>query len=473
MADAHVIKYSYKNVPTLKAFSDSDAFMRGVMGPFGSGKSSACVVEMVSRALAQSPGPDGIRRSRWAVIRNTYKQLSDTTVRTVHQWLPPIHFGEMKISDNRYIIKAFEGVELELLFRALDRVDHIQNLLSMELTAAWLNEVRECPWAVVEAIQGRVGRFPAVRDGGCKWFGVISDTNPPDQDSKYYKYWEETQHDPKYAQHFRQPSGLSPGAENLDNLPGGRKYYENLAVGKDPEWKKIYIDGDYGFCIEGRPVYMEYNDQAHCREDVKHITYAEIYRGFDFGLQPSCVFAQLLPTGQLIVFDELTSDGMGIDQFSDEVLAYCSQHYPDFTDYIDVGDPAGQQRSQNDAKTAYQILHSKGIMVEAGLQSVAIRLESVRRPLTRLVMGKPGFVLHPRCKLLRKGFMGGYQYRRLQTSAEKFTVAPDKNQYSHPHDALQYICTRIFGGGLTEPKARSYQPDTSFDQFDRSDITGY
>lgn len=472
MADNITIKYSYKNVPTLRKFSESDAFMRGVMGPFGSGKSSACVVEMVSRALAQTPGPDGIKRSRWAVVRNTYKQLADTTVRTVHQWLPPIHFGEMKISDNRYIIKAFEGVELELLFRALDRNDHIQNLLSMELTAAWLNEARECPWGVVEAIQGRVGRFPAVREGGCKWFGVISDTNPPDQESKYYKYWEETEHDPKYAQHFRQPSGLAPEAENLDNLPGGRQYYKNLAVGKDQEWSKIYIHGSYGFCIEGRVVFPEYIDAAHCNPDIKPVGHSEIYRGWDFGLQPACSFLQLLPTGQVIVFDEVVSESMGIDQFSDEVIAHCSQYYPEAS-FLDIGDPAGTQRSQTDEKTCYQILHSKGIMIEPGMQSVAIRLESVRRPLTRLVMGKPGFAIHPRCVTLRKAFMGGYQYRRLQTSGERYTVAPDKNRFSHVMDSLQYPLTRLFGGGLTEPRSSGFHSDDNFGQFERSDITGY
>jgi len=35
-----------------------------------SGKSSACVMELIRRASLQEPGPDGIRRSRWAVVRN-------------------------------------------------------------------------------------------------------------------------------------------------------------------------------------------------------------------------------------------------------------------------------------------------------------------------------------------------------------------------------------------------------------------
>lgn len=447
--------------------------MRCVIGPFGSGKSSACAVEIVSKALAQQPGPDGIRRSRWIVIRNTYRQLSDSTIRTFHQWFPPVHFGDYKQSDQTYNIKAFEGVELEVLYRALDRPDHVSNLLSLEVTGAWVNEAREVPWPIIEALQGRVGRYPSKREGGTNYYGIILDSNPADTDSKLYRHFCETEYDIDHAELFMQPDGLGPDAENLDNLPGGQEYYKKMAVGKDPEWVKVYCRGQWGFVQDGRPVYPEYVDPSHCAE-VKSIKHEPIYRGWDFGLTPSCVFAQITATGQLIVFDELISESMAIDQFSDEVIAHSSQHYPDM-EFIDIGDPAGEQRAQTDAKTCFNILHSKQIMIEPGLQTMAIRLESVRKPLTRLVMGKPGFQMHPRCKQLRKGFMGGYCFRRLQTSSERYTSVPDKNGYSHVHDALQYVCTRLFGGGLT---TRAYtDPDQGYhgngDEHTRSDVTGY
>lgn len=472
MAETHKIHYSYKGVPTILKFSESNAFMRCLVGPFGSGKSVGCVIELISRALAQKPGPDGIRRSRWIVVRNTYRQLSDSTVKTFLDWLPPVHFGDYRQSDQSYTIRAFENCVIEVIFRALDRPDHVGNLLSLEVTGGWVNEAREVPWAIIEALQGRVGRYPAVRDGGATWWGVFMDTNPADTDSKLYKYFVEAEHDPKSVALFMQPSGLGNQAENLENLPGGRDYYKKMALGKDREFVRVYCEGQWGFVIDGRAVFLEYNDTAHCVSDIKPVAYAPIYRGWDFGLTPACTFLQLLPTGQLIVFDELLSESMGVDQFSDEVLTHSSVHYPDW-EFIDIGDPAGVQRSQTDEKTCFQILQSKGIMIEPGLQSVAIRLESVRRPLTRLVQGKPGFALHPRCKTLRKGFMGGYQYRRLQTSAEKFTAVPDKNSYSHIHDSLQYPLTRIFGGGMIEPRRSYVNEDHSFDQFERSEITGY
>ena len=157
-----------------------------------SGKSSGCVMEIVRRSHSQNRNPnDGIRRSRWAIVRNTTKELKDTTIKTVKQWLPEHICGIWKESELNYFINIFDGVEIELMFRALDRPDQVKDLLSMELTAAWINEFREVPFQIFEAIDGRHGRYPSKKEGGCSWHGIIMDTNPPDESSQYYKYFEQ------------------------------------------------------------------------------------------------------------------------------------------------------------------------------------------------------------------------------------------------------------------------------------------
>lgn len=67
-----------------------------------------------------------------------------------------------------------------------------------------------------------------------------------------------------------------------------------------------------------------------------------------------------------------------------------------------------------------------------------------------LIDGNPGLLVSPKCKTLRKGFQGGYQYRRLQVSGDRYTDKPDKNQYSHIHDAMQYVCSSLFSGSLEQ-----------------------
>jgi hypothetical protein len=443
------ITFDYTPVPTVWRFSQSRKFIRGLMGPFGSGKSSGCVMELVQLA-ARQPAVDGVRRSRFAVVRNTYGQLRDTSIKTWLDWLPDGEFGTYAKSDHAYLMRIPLGdgtrVESEVLFRALDREEHVANLLSLELTAAWVNESREIPWSVIRALQGRVGRFPAVRDGGCVDPGLIMDTNPPEDSSWWYKLFEVDR--PDNAEIFKQPSGRSPEAENLTNLPAG--YYTNMMKGADPDFIRVYVDGLYGYVRDGKPVFPEYNDGLHCAEfePVKGVT---VKRGWDFGLTPACVFTQLLPDGRWLVFEEICGDDIGISSFADVVLGVSSERFAGFK-FEDYGDPAGRQRSamsaDRDETTCFDILNGKGIRVDEGEQNLTARLECVRRPLNTLRDGKPQFVLHPRCTTLRKGFMGRYQFRRVKVAgaAERYHDEPEKNEYSHAMDAVQYVATRVFGG---------------------------
>ena len=74
-----------------------------------------------------------------------------------------------------------------------------------------------------------------------------------------------------------------------------------------------------------------------------------------------------------------------------------------------------------------------------------------------------------RCKHLVKGFEGGYQYKRMQVSGERYADKPDKNHYSHVHDALQYL---LLGAGegrlLTKGQEQKVvQAKRDFDVFTR------
>ena len=446
------IEYSYVHAPTIKEFAQSQAFIRGLMGPFGSGKSSACVIEIIKQTQKQVPDLDGIKKSRWAVIRNTYPQLNDTTIKTFLDWIPESHFGKYNKAEHTYTITGIPGMHIEVLFRALDNPGHVKNLLSLELTGAWLNEAREIPWEIVKPLMGRVGRYPSAKSVGATWYGIICDTNPPDTDSWWYDLFETDKYSKlakdaeqklgrDFCQVFKQPSGLSPDAENTNYLPKG--YYETLAADPDLDWVKVHVHGEYGFIKTGKAVYPTYSDSLHCR-DLNVIGGLPIIRGWDYGLTPACVFHQVTPSGQLRVIDELTSERAGIEAFSDYVIKYCSREYSGFG-FEDYGDPAGIAASQTDEKSCFSIQQAKGIQIQPGEQTLELRLESVRYGLNNLIDGEPALVVSPKCKMIRKGFQGGYNYRRIISSSERYTDKPDKNKYSHPHDAHQYVACEIFG----------------------------
>jgi hypothetical protein len=221
----------------------SDAFIRAVIGPVGSGKSSACVVEIIRRAAQQRPHQK-IRRSRWAIIRNTYGELRDTTRKTFEQWVPPglgrWHEQSMTFTVERALADGTQ-MHCEVLFRALDRPEDVKKLLSLELTGAYINEAREVPKHVLDVLQSRVGRYPSMLQGGASWFGVWLDSNP--WATSHWGYQLFSKDRPTGHELYEQPDGLSPQAENVENLPAG--YYDRLTHGKDVEWVDEYVRARY------------------------------------------------------------------------------------------------------------------------------------------------------------------------------------------------------------------------------------
>lgn len=452
-----VVRYTTEHAPTIARFHADPSFVRGIRGPVGSGKSTACCMEILTRSQEQTPAPDGIRYTRWAVIRNSYPELKTTTLKTWGDWCPSVYGSLTMSSPIRHHVKT-TTFDMEVLFLALDRPEDQRKLLSLELTGAWINEAREIPKAILDALTGRVGRYPSVSNGGCSWSGIILDTNPPDDQHWWYKFAE--QETPEGYKFFAQPAGDSKEAENIPNLP--KDYYKRIAAGKDPDWIKVYVKGEYGYVTEGKPVYPMYKDRTHCSEvEIEPVKGIPLLLGVDFGLTPAAVIGQKLVDGRWLILDEFATDEPGVVRFAENLQKYLASVYGVGNDPklgtigFDIGggwgDPAGTTRDQK-TDTAFDIMNEYFPLDKwqtkwgpAPDNDIPIRLESVRNALNRLVDGNPGFLLSPKCKVLRKGFVGGYHYPFLKSgSSDETHDKPKKNKFSHPHDALQYL---LLGGG--------------------------
>ena len=87
-----------------------------------------------------------------------------------------------------------------------------------------------------------------------------------------------------------------------------------------------------------------------------------------------------------------------------------------------------------------------------------------------MVEGKPAFLIDRRCQQLIKGFEGGYQYKRMEVSGERYSDKPDKNMFSHIHDALQYMMLGAGEGRAlmnTQKPAMPVVAKRSFDVFNK------
>lgn len=452
--------------PVTRAFLNDDSFVTGIMGPFGSGKSTAAVMKLIKNSQKQPRSADGWQRRRTAIIRNTYPELRTTTMKTWHQWIPQ-HIGKWREAGPpcHRIIDQDRKFDWEILFVALDRPDDVSKLLSMELSDAWVNEAREVPKAIIDGLTGRIGRYPPRWQAECYNAQIIMDTNPPDTDHWWYVLAErdisterkrqliqstdeaETllrakgllRPDQKLFNFFRQASGLSPDAENLRNLRAG--YYEFQMAGKSPDWVKVYIHGEYGFIMDGVPMFPEYKDSMHCRT-FNIVPGIGLRLGFDFGLTPACSISQRMANGRWLVHDELVSERMGITTFAEELVRKLTSQYPGMKIVSARGDPAGDAVTPEES-TCFKILKAAGLTnaEPAPTNDPVRRREALAFLLRTIVDGEPAIMIHSRCNILRKGLAGGYHRRKLQVAGEeRFREVPEKNQYSHICEALEYDC---------------------------------
>lgn len=464
-------RYDYVSPgPVCDRFLLSDSFLLGLRGPIGGGKSTAAVMKLMMIAARQPLAKDGYRHSRFAVIRNSYPELKTTTIKTWHQWIPLSMGTWQGEGPPTHRIKDAEGkLDIEVMFVALDRPEDVRKLLSMELTAAWVNEAREVPKAIIDGLTGRVGRFPPVRDGGCVGPQIIMDTNSPDADHWWYVLAERDTTNQRNTEliasmdeaeatmraqgllgptqrlfeFLSQPSGLSPNAENLHNLDPG--YYLRAMAGKTGEWIKVYIHGEYGFVQDGKPVYPEYRDVIHCKP-FELVPGIGISIGIDFGLTPAATIGQRTYTGIHRVRAELVTEDMGAKRFGEILASYIKSRFEGLPIASITGDPAGDKRADSDESTAFSILATAGIKAKpASTNDPTVRREAVAQALSRIIDGEPGWLVHPDCARLRRGMAGAYRYKRVQVLGDdRYHDVPDKNMASHVCEAEQY---RMLGAG--------------------------
>lgn len=434
--------------PVASAFIQSDARRRYIQGPFGSGKSSVCVMEIVRRAAQQAPGPDGFRRTRWAVVRNTMPQLRDTTLKTWFSWFPNGSIGHWKQTERTYYIEVGD-IRAEVMFRALDDADDVRNLLSLELTGAWFNECREIHPDIIQNMDGRITRYPAVKDGGQTWRGMWGDTNPPEEDTYWWAISEgldarvgEENFGKEIAdgngwEAFHQPSGLSEEAENTKNLPTG--YYQDLLVGKTKEWIKVYVMGQYGTSKAGKPVHGDFSVASHTTTGLVWNPRIPIVIAADFGLTPAMVLKQQDVHGRVLTFAEVVTDGMGLERAINEKLKpLINRRFPEARFFV-TGDPAGNTASQNDEKTCADMFRKAGFkkVKFAYTNAFAARVGATDHFLSRMgAMGAMYQIDRRECPNLVKALRSGYHYPINQKGVT--AESPLKNMSSHVAEANQY-----------------------------------
>jgi hypothetical protein len=433
----------------IKDYKPGELFYDWVIGPVGSGKTTAIFMKLVTMAQLQKPGPDGIKRTRAVIVRNTLPQLRDTTLSSWNYWFKEGQDGTWKATEWKFLLR-FGDVECEVLFRPLDTPQDVARVLSLEVTFAIIDEFVEIPRQIVDALSARCGRYPSAIMGGCTNWGMWGSSNPSTEDN----WWFDFLHDPtvhvqpgeapdgsRNARYFLQPSGFSPRAENVENLPGGADYYTNQAKGKSEAWIKQFLEAEWGYSIAGKPVVPTFKQDLHLsRQRLEYNPHMPIVGGFDPGIGGSAmIFGQEDLDGRLVVLGELVQQGMGASRFvSERLRPYLKRHFPE-AQLIIAPDPAAANRTSTDEKTVVDVLKKYFDVRYETNNRLPLRLDAIENYTTRLTEGKPALLIDAEmCPVLVRALKGGWRYA-LDKNEQVKGQEPEKNAYSHPGDAFGYL----------------------------------
>lgn len=455
---------SYRAPPTLARFLRSRAFVRAVVGPVGSGKSSACCLEIIRRASEQAAGPDGVRRTRFAVIRNTYRELKDTTRKTFEQWVPA-ELGRWHEQDFTFTVQQplADGTHIhcEVLFRALDRPEHVKKLLSLELTGAYINEARQVPKAILDVLGSRVGRYPSKIQGGATWYGIWMDTNPWHTGHWGYKLFSKDR--PAEYELFEQPGGRESHAENLENLPPG--YYERQMAGKDALWVEEYIDSKYPTHDRGS-IYGTLVAAIEARGGVLEFDHPvdDLFTYWDLGRADStCIWFVRLRPGGVDVVDHYENRGLPLSHYFsvlDEKAAELGYHYVKHNLPHDAraktlvtGESVAEKFVKKYGAAAVYIVPDIGL--EDGIAATRAMLEGDIR-------------FHARCDLspapgVESGLAAVRAYKyEWDEEAQVFKKTPKHDWASHSADGLRYVAVgrKMMAHLLPQPPRPSVKVET-------------
>jgi hypothetical protein len=446
----------------IKDYQPGKLFANWIVGPYGSGKTTAIFFKLIRMAALQTPSPDGVRRVRAVVVRNTMPQLIDTTISSWFYWFKDGEAGKWEATNKKFTLR-FGDVSCEVLFRALDTEDDIARVLSLETTFVLVDEFVQIPKKIIEALEARCGRYPSAKDGGATNWGMWGSSNTDTEDSWWFEalgnarpYTEDAQAfqgrmnemiiqtgktdlNPNWT-YYHQPSGFDANAENIKYLPGGAAYYENMAKGKSDAWINQYINAEWGYTTAGLPVITTFRPEIHvAKGPIAYRPGLKLIAGYDPGMSSAMIFMQCDKFGRLSVLEELVTRDYGtVRLITDRVKPLLKTRFPN-ADFVISPDPAANQRAQKDERTVVdEIKKHYKVKIPTDNNQLPGRISAIEHYTTRLTENGAALQIDPSCKQLIRALRAGWRYN-IPAKGEAKEV-PLKNWASHVADAFSYGC---------------------------------
>lgn len=447
--------------PVAQAFVDAEEPITVLMGPEGSGKTTSGILKGITEAYRWPETRRGVTRIRFVMIRRLLKDLEATTQKSWLEWFPRSmgswRGGKGEPATHEILLSNPRGgiVEMTAEFVATGDLRVEEAMRGKEFSFAYVDEVDLAPDDILTWTFGRAGRFPSetlARNPKRVW-GTCN--APQDGNWVIEDFINEVKPGHRL---FRQPSGLSPQAENVQNL--GRDWYVKLAQTLPAFERKRRIENIPGLSRNKEAVYQEFNPDVHiAAATLTPLVGRKVIVGADAGGTPGAGFWQEMPDGQWRLYAEISTHARehgsvtGPTRFGEAIARVAAERFHGFT-LVGLADPSaayGADTAGGEEDWIAIVSRVSGIPFRpAPTNSPPVRIEALRLPMTRLIDGRtPGLLIDPSCTLTARALTSEYQWT---VTAGRRGETPLKNWASHLTEAHQYAL--LDGGHFHQVMAR-------------------
>jgi len=417
-----------------------------LFGGYGNGKTTSLCVKGLNQAY-NYPGSTGV------IGRDTLEQLKKTTRKEFFRLLgttaqtarmhPMVAYWNK--SDNILVMKNGS----EIYFSYLDGDKAIENIQSMNLSWAGVDQAEQCSWSVIEEFDGRIrqkditGQFDFPH-----WIALVG--NPAGHDAIWKKYFREHQGDPDWPM-FVAATMANP------HLPPD--YVKNLLKNHTAEWVARFVYGSFD-TFAGQ-VYEEWDEKIHVIDPFAVPDNWKVGYGADFGYINPTVFEGGARDwqGHLIVYDEvwgqktLPGDFCQVLKHPDEARynehrIYSKAHGLDLSIW---GDPSMMAAAISTGENLQQAYLDNGVFIMPGARTKRIvginRIKELLKvdytqphPYKKGVMGRAGMYVMRCCPHLIEE-VPQYRWMPIKPNEEgrKSPLDDVMKVDDHCCDALRYL----------------------------------
>ena len=473
------LDYSFS--PTAEAFILSNMKYNLICGPRGSGKTTSALFRAVH--FSQQHSRD-FWPLKWAVIRDTRKNLGNTTATTIRKMLPEPYGrwrGKPEEPESFDLYLGNKPKWLHLLhfdfFGVNSPADH-DRFQSYEASGGvWIEE--PCPLRTnTEFLSSGVAESVLATAVTClrgaPFPTVQLSMNPPSAD-----HW--------VAQLFHLP-GYEVCADELEMeadqmlvrdqirantnvfmMPPGENAAERVTPGYVEQNRQILlatgnralyarlVEGRLGYVDVGLRVTPEFNG-AHIAQGLRVIPDVPLILAWDFGLFCTCIAAQVSPQGHLLIHKAWSRENMGVEQLCNAYVHPWLVDQPVKTWWYCGGHEAVQREQSNSEETALRkIVQKLGMAVyKPAPVSWSARRDAMKEGLTRYVSGMTWIRIDSQgAAMLVRCLDGGWAYEVNASEQVRNETVPPKGRFSHLGDAFAALCAVLLR--KTDAQSRAVQ----------------